>query len=70
MPRSKKPAVPASDDSGSGPSRPGFGPDGPGARNPFTSRGSGGFKSKHPHVIPKEWVRGSKGEDFNLEEKI
>jgi hypothetical protein len=76
MPR-RKASKPAKDTvdvaiggSGSGPSNPGFGPNGPGARNPLTSRGSGGFKSSHPHVVPKTWVRGEVAEDFNLPEEV
>jgi hypothetical protein len=55
-----------------GPANPGFGrvPSSPGERNALTRKGPGGFKSSHPHDIPKTWKRGEVAEDFNLEEKI
>jgi hypothetical protein len=78
MPRRKssKPKAPARDTldvvvGGSGsPAQGGFGPNGPGERNPLTRKGPGGHKSSHPHAVPPTWVRGEVAEDFNLPEEV
>jgi hypothetical protein len=75
MPRYRKPSRPASgEESGAALDAPsvspnpvaGFGPNGPGERNPLTRKGPGGFRSSQENPVPATHV----APQFTPEQKV